>query len=461
MTENSRQETELALIAPIQGGQMLARRSGQAVFIQGGMPGETVEHGQLVAKRGYLEGEAYSVVQAAPARTVPPCPYFGENGRTRGSILVEAAVAGPVCGGCQYQHITYAGQLEIKAQIVREQMRRVGKILDAPVAAVTASPSTSAYRNKAAWIIGPTGELAYHEARSHRLVPVDQCLLLSPSLRDIFDRIRAVSTDLRLSGLLRSVEARSLPAVGGGDAGSMALTFEEGVSEDSARNVAQALIDACPSVVAVSGTTVDSASEYVHLAGAPRVRAAFLDADLSLSPSTFFQVNLAVAELMATYILEQIGSLDKRVALDVYCGAGTFTAPAATRSRAVIALELEPLAVADLRDSLSRAGMDNVTVLQGDAGLGLRSLLPGTIDCAVLDPPRSGCSKLVLSQLARIRIPRLVYVSCDPSTLARDLRQLLDQGFVLESIVPFDLFPQTAHIECVATLKLPKKYQRR
>lgn len=190
------------------------------------------------------------------------------------------------------------------------------------------------------------------------------------------------------------------------------------------------------------------------------MQAAFLDVDVSLSPSTYFQVNLPVAEMMARHVLGQLGPLGKRVLLDAYCGAGTFTLPTATKALAAIALELDAIAVADLRESLTRQSIDNVTVLQGDAGMSLRSLIPGTIDCAVIDPPRSGCSKQVLRQLVRIKIPRIVYVSCDPSTLARDLRYLLDQGFLLDSIVPFDLFPQTAHIECVASLKLLKKGSR-
>ncbi len=452
---------EIELLAPVQGGRTLARRSGQIVFIHGGIPGETVVHGTLAEKRGYLEGEANKAVRTAPSRVSPLCPYFGENSRRRGSIEAESATPGPVCGGCQYQHIRYAAQLELKAQVVLEQMRRVGKIVDAPVHAVHASPAPYAYRNKAAWIVTPEGALAYHESRSHQPVPIDQCYLLKPSLREIFDCLRAVSSEIGLSGIVRSVEARTLPARSGNEVATLALTFEAGLAVLEATAVAEALADACPSVQSVSGATVDRAEGYVHLAGKQRVQVAFLDEDLSLSPSTFFQVNLPVAELMARHVLEQIGHLQKRVVLDAYCGAGTFTVPAAGQAEAVIGLELDATAIADLRDTLERSGADNVTILQGDAGQGLRSLLPGTIDCAVIDPPRSGCSPLAIRQLARIKIPRIVYVSCDPSTLARDLRYLLDQGFVLESVVPFDLFPQTAHIECVATMRLPKKFHAR
>jgi 23S rRNA (uracil1939-C5)-methyltransferase len=457
-TESS---TEIELIAPVQGGQMLARRAGQVVFLHGGIPGETVVHGNLAAKRGYLEGDAEAVVRTVPARTEPPCPYFGENTQRRGSIQAEASMSGPVCGGCKYQHVAYAAQLELKNQIVREQMRRVGKIVDAPVQAVQPSPTQYAYRNKAAWIVTANGELAYHEARSHQLVPIDECLLLTPELLGIFDCLRAASPEIGLSGIARSIEARSLPRRDGGEVGTLALTYEAGLSDSEATAVAEALLDVCPMVESISGASIDRAEQHSHLAGRERIETAFLDEDMCLSPSTFFQVNLPVATLMARHVLEQMGTLGKRVVLDAYCGAGTFTVPAARRAEAVIALEIDPNAVADLRETLARVGADNVTILEGDAGTGLRSLLPGTIDCAVIDPPRSGCSPLVLRQLARIKIPRLVYVSCDPSTLARDLRFLLDQGFLLDSVVPYDLFPQTAHIECIATLRLPKRFQAR
>jgi 23S rRNA (uracil1939-C5)-methyltransferase len=199
----------------------------------------------------------------------------------------------------------------------------------------------------------------------------------------------------------------------------------------------------------------------VHLAGVERIHVAFLNEKLSISPTTFFQVNLPVAEALVRYTLAQIGPVEGRQVLDVYSGAGTFTVPLARHADAVIGVEVDEGSIADTRDTLARIGLENVTLLLGDAAFNLKSLLPGSVAATIVDPPRTGCSPEVLRQLARIRSPRLVYVSCDPATLARDLRFLLDQGYQLESVQPFDLFPQTAHIETASTLKLPRKFQAR
>jgi len=448
----------LELLTPVQGGQMLARQSGQVIFVHGGIPGELVTVADIVAKRGYREAAASSVTQAAASRTTPPCPFYGENGQYRGSIMDPVRKPGLVCGGCQYQHIEYQAQLAIKQQIVGEQLRRVGKIVDAAVEPAVPSPSPYAYRNRAGWLVTEGGDLAYHEARSHRLVAIDDCLLLTPGLARVLRDLRAATTQLQLAGAVRGIEARSL-STGDAEAASLALAFDSSISGREAVAIAEALLDHCPTVHSVAGSDADRLSEPAHLAGAPRIAAAFLDARFSLSPTTFFQVNLPVAEAMVQHVLQQLGPMAGKLVLDVYCGAGTFTLPLSRQANAVVGLEADAMAVADARGTFARYGVDNVTFLEGDAGASLKSLMSGTVACTVIDPPRTGCSPVVLHQLARIKAPRLVYVSCDPATLARDLRVLLDHGYRIEQLQPFDLFPQTAHIECVASLKLPKKYQ--
>ncbi|MDB5077700.1 MAG: rumA [Chloroflexi bacterium] len=460
-SENVSGQPELELIAPVQGGQMLARLSGQVVFVHGGIPGEIVAVDEPVRKRGYLEADAISVVREAPVRDIPPCPYFGENGRHRGSIAVGQDVGGLVCGGCRYQHIAYATQLEIKQRIVADQLRRVGKILDAPVLSAEPSPAPYNYRNKASWLVTEEGELAYHEARSHRAVAIAECHILTPGVLRVFDAIRGASAELGLGGILRGLEARSLPTSSGEEAATLVLTLAPSISLDEATVLAEALQDVCPTVKSVSAIGTDRYAQPVHLAGVERIRVAFLEELLSLSPTTFFQVNLAVAEALVRYTFAQLGPVEGRQVLDVYSGAGTFTVPLARQADAVIGVEVDEGSVADTRDTLARMGLENVTLLHGDAASGLKSLLPGSVSGAIIDPPRTGCSPEVLRQLARIRAPRLVYVSCDPATLARDLRFLLDHGYQLEAVQPFDLFPQTAHIESATTLKLPRKFQAR
>lgn len=452
---------ELELLAPVHGGHTLARRDGQVVFVHGGIAGEVVQVGGLAGKRGYLEGEALALVRPSPQRTDPLCPFFGENGRQRGALHLAGAPRGAVCGGCQYQHIAYQGQLDLKQSVLREALRRVGKIIDPPVADPVPSPTPYAYRNKATWLITEEGELAYFEAGSHRAVPITVCHLLTPPVLAIFNAISAASAEIGLAGLIRSLEARVLPDPSGPPAGTLVLDLASSTTRHEAEALAEALAECCPGVRAVAQRGSPDESLPATLHGLARTTVAFLDERLALSPTSFFQVNLPAAEAMARHVLSQCGTLAGRQALDVYSGVGLFTILLARQAEAVIALELDAGAVADARQSLATADLDNVTVLQGDAAANLKAILPGTMQCVVLDPPRSGCSPAVLRQLTRIKAPRLVYVSCDAATLARDLRVLLDSGYELETVQPFDLFPQTAHIESVATLRLPKKRKPR
>ncbi|MGH2409176.1 MAG: 23S rRNA (uracil(1939)-C(5))-methyltransferase RlmD, partial [Chloroflexota bacterium] len=426
----------LELLAAVQGGQTLARLDGQVVFVQGGIAGEIVQVEGLSHRRGSLDGAAHSLIRASTSRVAPPCPYFGENGRARGALQAPGS-EGLVCGGCQYQHIDYQAQLDLKHTVLRDTLRRVGKIVDPPVGEPEGSPSPYHYRNKATWLVTDEGELAYHEARSHRAVPITECHLLTPPLRAIFDALSSASAEIGLAGMARSLEARSLPDLAGVDAGTLVLDLVPSTTSHEAEALAEALVECCPTIRAVARRATDAPlgspePQAGMLYGSPRIEVMILGERLSLSPTSFFQVNLPVAEALARYVLEQCGPVAGKQALDVYSGVGLFTIPLARQADAVISLELDGGAVADARLSVETAGLDNVTLLQGDAAANLKAILPGTMQCVIVDPPRTGCSPHALRQLARVKAPRLVYVSCDAATLARDLRVLLDFGYELE-----------------------------
>lgn len=451
---------DLELLSPAIGGQMVARLDGQVVFVHGGIPGETVRAYVPARKKGYLEAEARAVELRSPDRATPACPYFGENTRRRGAIDAASDMPGPVCGGCQYQHIDYARQLSLKTEALHDVLRRLGKIVDAPVQPAIGSPHPYGYRNKAGWLVTPEGDLAYRESRSHRAVPIDACPLLQPALQQILEAIQGASADIGLAGLVVGIEARVVRDLAGAWHGSLVLDLPRTTTEEEARALAEALMDLCPVVRSVAGQHAYE-DALILLAGVPRVRAAFLDEELSLSPSTFYQVNSEVADLMARYVLQQCEPIAGREIVDIYAGAGAFTIALARRAEAVIAFEIDAGAVADARETIERLGIETVTLLEGDAGHNLKAVLAGTVDCLLVDPPRAGCAPEVIRQLQRIRAARLIYVSCDPGTLSRDLRALMDVGYELERVQPFDIFPQTAHIESVSTLRLPKKYRAR
>jgi 23S rRNA (uracil1939-C5)-methyltransferase len=450
----------LDLLAPVLGGKNLARSDGQVTFVAGGIPGERVRAVVPVRKRGYLEAEGVAVVTSSPDRVEPPCPYFGENPRLRGSLGAQAHRPGPVCGGCQYQHIAYARQPQLKTALVKDVLRRIGKILEAPVAETLPAPQPYGYRNKSSWQVLPDGTLAYRETHSHVTVPIEYCLQLTSPLQQLFDAIVAAAPEVGLGGLATGLEARVLPDAAGVAHGQLLLELARSTSMAEAQALGAALMESCPNLVGVAAT-YDLPETAVIVAGSPRLTVRFLDLDLAVSPASFFQVHLPVAESLAGYVLAQCGNLAGTDVLDVYAGVGTLTIPLARRAEAVIAVEQSEPAVEDAREAIRRLALENVTMLPGDAGQMLKAILPGTIGCVVVDPPRAGCSAQTLRQLQRIKSPRLIYVACDPATLARDLRVLLDLGYTLDAVQPFDLFPETAHVEVVATLALPKKFRAR
>ena len=246
--------TELELLAPVPGGQMLARSAGQVVFVHGGIPGEIGVIAPPMRKRGYLETEALSTIRRSSLREAPPCPFFGENGRQRGAIDVAEHDTGPVCGGCQYQHIDYDVQLGIKHDVLADALRRVGKILDAPLKERIASPLPYQYRNKASWLITADGEFAYRAARSHTPVPIDECHLLTPAMRELFLSVLEASTEVGLAGLVHEVEARSLEGPAPHGHNSLVLDLAAATSDAEAQALADALMEACPGLSSIAAS---------------------------------------------------------------------------------------------------------------------------------------------------------------------------------------------------------------
>ena len=371
-------------------GMALGRHHEQVVFVRGGVPGETVEVEVLRRYNDYLEGRVASVITASPHRVDPPCQYYGE------------------CGGCQYQHIAYEQQLKLKRAVVEEQLRRIGKFEAAPVAPTLAAPSQWHYRNHARFTVNKEGLLGFVRPESHWALPIEECLLL----------------DERMNGMLGDLHGHC--------AETRQLSFRFGV------NTGEYLIQ--PRIKNPALSLETGQTHYHETLQGNRFRVA--------SPS-FFQVNTAQAERMAQVVQ---GYLDDGVGLlvDAYAGVGTFAVLLASHARRVLAVEESGPAVKDGR--LNAEGVGNVEFVQGKVEEVLPQLTERP-DVVLLDPPRAGCHQTVLDSLIRHRPRRVVYVSCEPATLARDLRILCDGGFTLREAQPVDMFPQTYHIECVALLE--------
>ncbi len=375
----------------VYGGDAMARIEGRVVFVPFALPGETVK---VNLKDGDMHAQLVEIAQAAPERITPACPLF-----TR-------------CGGCHYQHAPYEFQLARKVDILREQLRRVGKIKWEGEVATVSGPAFG-YRNRAQFHLA-NGKIGYLASGSHDLVPVeDQCPISSPRLNQALKEMRDRMTDRRFPNFVHSLEL---------------FTDEDKVQVnilETDRPVAKSFYEWCQSTVAL---------EYATSFGKFRV-----------SPRSFFQVNRFLIEQL---VEAAIGDAQGETALDLYAGVGLFALPLARKFKKVGAVEGGVTAARDLEVNAQNAGLV-IQHLQGRVEDHL-ARMTATPDFIVADPPRAGLGKTVVSHLARLKPPKLTIVSCDPATLARDIAALAE--YQIDKLTLVDLFPQTYHLETVAHL---------
>ncbi|KUK48323.1 MAG: 23S rRNA (Uracil-5-)-methyltransferase RumA [Actinobacteria bacterium 66_15] len=410
---------------------------GRTAFVRLGCPGDdaTVE---VVEDHGrWVRASIAEIHGPSPDRVEPPCPYFG------------------VCGGCHWQHISHERQLAEKRRILVDALTRIGHLTDPEVAETVASPHAYGYRNKIELSVAAAGGkpiVGFTRAGTSDVVRVDACLLLPRRHAKLPKALSGALTFLSSRGatdILRAsirasstgdvaVDVRTAPGPFPRAIGARILAESTG-----ARSVTRTIVR--------SGSDVRDVSHVEVLAGKGVWRETLAGDGYQVSSPSFFQVNTAAAALLrqtATAALAADGTM--RVA-DLYAGVGTFTLPLARAAEEVVAVEASKYALADLRQNLDDAGLD-ADIVPGDAAYALSGL--GHLDAALVDPPRSGLSERGMRALVSARIPSIVYVSCDPATLARDVSRIAEAGYVADRFVPVDLFPQTYHLETVAVLRL-------
>ncbi len=391
MTE--RETVQVKLIDMAYGGEAVGRLGNQVVFASPGIPGETVDVEVISRKKDFLRGHVSRVVKPSPDRIQPRCEYFGS------------------CGGCQWQHVEYERQLDLKRRIVIDQLRRVGKFSGAEVRPTIGFEPAWHYRNHARFSVGSDGDIGFARASSHDILSVGRCHLLHPTINEVLAQMQGV------------------PRTGGGHP---QITVRCGV------HTGQILISP---KLDLEGISLRS--------GGTHLTEELLGVSFRISAASFFQVNTPLAEVMARTILEQLDPSPDDTVVDAFCGVGTFGLLLAGRVRNVVGIEDSEGALKDA--AYNARGVDNVRFVRATTEQALPQVLERDA-LVILDPPRQGCHPRVVEALGRQRPRRVVYVSCDPATLARDLRLLAGQGLKLQHIQPIDVFPQTYHIECVALL---------
>jgi 23S rRNA (uracil1939-C5)-methyltransferase len=400
----------------------IGRHSGRAIFVPFALPGERVRVEIVDEKKTFARAALREILTMSPDRVRPRCPHhFALDGASPETRHLKSA-----CGGCQLQHLAYPAQLEFKQRIVAEQLARVGGLQDPPVRPALASPAPFNYRNHVQFALTPQGEPGFRAANSHAIVPVRECHVLQPALAALFPHIQ-LEPATELDYLTLRVGAED----------DVLVVFET----DAAAPEVELELPVSAAVLRPDGTAFAVADrDYVVADVAGR--------SFKVSAGSFFQVNTPVAERLVETVSEALALKEGETVLDLYCGVGLFSAFAAPRARRVIGIEAYPPAVSDAAENLDE--FDNVEIYEAKAEAVLPSL-NADADAVALDPPRAGCAPEVMDALIKLNPRRLVYVSCDPATLARDARRLAAGGYVLDWVQPLDMFPQTYHIECVAS----------
>lgn len=437
-------------------GQGVGTHAGMTYFVDLALPGEKITGEILEEKRNYGRVALTAIETTSPERVSPPCPVFA------------------ACGGCQIMHLDYAAQLRFKRERVREALRRLGKVQDPDVRECVPAPDPFRYRNKLQFNVrrdphDPRGmetppAIGFFARGSHDVVKVADCLVHSPLGQTIYAEIQKLVAKFRLSayaeaqdtGFLRHILLRSSTVTN--EALVVFVTrHAEAPETRSLQTLARELTGLHPQVVGVlqnintsRGNTILGA-ETRTLYGRDHLRERLLDLEFHVSARSFFQVNTAQAEALFRLAIAAAELRGDETVLDAYSGTGVLGLALARSVRQVIGIESNAQAVADAVENAKRNGIANARFLYGEA----ERLLPkvGKIDVALLDPPRKGCDETFLIGLTELAPRTIVYVSCDPATLGRDTALLTARGYELVRAEPVDMFPQTAHVECVALLR--------
>jgi 23S rRNA (uracil1939-C5)-methyltransferase len=433
---------EIKIEKLIYGGDGLAHHDGATVFVPFVLPEERVAVSPVEQKKKFVRARVDRVLAPSPDRTVPRCAHFG------------------VCGGCDYQHIPYEAQLKFKDEILRETLRRIGRIEWAQEITTHASPPWS-YRNRAQWKVRPVKgaedsladskeakdggtklEIGYFRANSTTLCAVQDCSILAPVLLKTLLALRDAASASALPRKLREIEAF---ASGDGADAKVLLTATFAGFPARAAEVAATLRKLVPEIESL--VLFDPGSERMELDGPGFISIKVEDFDFRVGHFSFFQVNSLLArELMREVTANESG----RLALDLFAGVGLFSLPLSGQFDRVIAVESNPAAARDLEVNSQGHGRVEVRTADVERFLEKNRERP---DFVVLDPPRAGLEPGAAKSLAKLAPARITYVSCEPPTLARDLAVLRDGGYEISNVHLFDLFPQTFHMETVVRLQ--------
>jgi 23S rRNA (uracil1939-C5)-methyltransferase len=410
-----REPIEADVVGFTHGGEGVARVEGKAVFVPGALPDERVRLQVVDDRKRWARAELLEVLEASPLRVEPGSEQLHD------------------CGGCDLQHVTPAGQRELKTRVVREQLERLGGLTDPPVEPCRAVGPETGYRTNARFHAAPDGRLGFHLPGTHEVVPLDRCPALHPRVVEVLDQ---VGDDTGAAEVTVRAHART---------GTAAVVLRPGPGPLHLPEGDHDLLLEQPD------------GSHVAMRGDGVLHEVVAGTSYGFDAGSFFQVNTDGAEAMVAEVLAATGDVAGALVWDLYAGVGLLTLPLAAAGAEVVAVEGHEPAVDWLRRNAEEAGLAERVDATAEAVHRFTRHVrrgPASVDApdvVVLDPPRSGAGTDVVGDLVALEVPTIVYVACDPASLARDAAALVAAGYRLQRAVPLDLFPLTHHVETVAT----------
>jgi 23S rRNA (uracil1939-C5)-methyltransferase len=433
------------------GGEGVGRVNGYVMFVRGAIPGDRLRVRVTETRARYGRGAIEAIESPSPQRVAAPCPYFGR------------------CGGCRLQHVAYEAQLAFKEKQVRDCLERLGAVPAFELRPILPAPEAYGYRNKMEFTVASAGGapvIGLHEADRYDVVlDIERCLLQSETMNALLDEVRTQARARGLSvwdqesgqGLLRFVTLREGRYTGAAMVNIVAAAPDVETLAPVGERL-KARVPATASVVLnvnAKKAAVAVGSEEHVLVGRDHITESLGGLTFQVSATSFFQTNTIQAERLFALVEEACGLTGAETVVDLYSGTGAISLLLARRCRHVYGIEVAAAAVADAVGNARANGIENCTFLAGE----VRHVLPTLVrdgvraQIVVADPPRAGFHPKALGALVALGPARIVYVSCNPATLARDVGDLLRQGYRLEWVQPIDMFPQTPHIEAIARLR--------
>lgn len=421
-------------------GEGVGRVDGLAVFVPGAIAGEKVRVRIVKVQKSYAFGKLMEVITPSPSRVEPTCAHFGK------------------CGGCALWHMDYAAELDFKQKKVQDALKRIGNV-EIEVEKTVPSPQMTEYRNKSQFPVSAEG-IGFFAPRSHKVIDIESCMIQNRLTDQVTKIVRDFMREYKISPYNEETKKGDIRHIFTRTAKNTGQVMVCIVTKNNVMSKADILVERLKDIDGITSivqninkkdTNVILGDKNILLWGEERITETLNGLKFTISPHSFFQINTLQTEQLYAKAIELANLTGQETVYDLYCGIGTISLSVAGKAKKVIGVEIVPEAVKDAIENAKANNIDNAEFYVGKA----EEVVPKLIqkekaDVVILDPPRKGCDQALIETILEIKPKKVVYISCNPATLARDLALL--QGYEVKKAIPFDMFPKTPHVECVVLM---------